>query len=42
MDLEGAVVKDGPSCWLVLGWLLLVLLVLGVRRVESGCSLADR
>jgi len=42
MDLEVVVVKDGPSCWLVLDWLLLVLLVFEVLRVESGCSLADR
>lgn len=42
MDLEVVVVKDGPNYWLVLDWLLLVLLVLGVYRVESGCSLADR
>ena len=42
MDLEGVVVNDGPSCWLVLDWLLLVLLVFEVLRVESGCSLANR
>ena len=42
MDLEVVEVKDGPSCWLALGWLLLVLLVLGVFRVESGCSLDGR